>query len=134
MMHISFSFYFINSDDYSVNFKPLEMYKKLYSKPQNMYFFYPVKLNWALDENTVNKNKRDTSFNKSKKSNFNENKSDNNDSHLNGRNIRSPLGTMRFGKRGQHNIPTTDEDFKNWIIYNKRTVKPNPLGTMRFGK
>ncbi|CEF59457.1 FMRFamide-related peptide-like family-containing protein [Strongyloides ratti] len=134
-INVSFAYYFDSFDDYPVKVNQLEMYKKIHSKPQSMYFFYPARLNWAVDKTNFIENKGDISSNKNKRSNLNENKSDDNESILNGRNIRSPLGTMRFGKRGKiYDIPMSDEEFNSWIIYNKRTAKPNPLGTMRFGK
>uniref|UniRef100_A0A0N5C965 Uncharacterized protein n=1 Tax=Strongyloides papillosus TaxID=174720 RepID=A0A0N5C965_STREA len=136
LINVSFSYYFDNTEEYPVNIKPMAVYNKVHSKPQSMYFFYPYRFGWPMERVNENENKKTITPSKNKRSIINEHKFvDDSEEILNGRNIRSPLGTMRFGKRGQFNeLPLSDEDFSNWILYNKRTMRPNPLGTMRFGK
>lgn len=58
------------------------------------------------------------------------------------RNIRSPLGTMRFGKRsplgtmrfGKRSLPLAANDKRNPLGTMRFGKRSNPLGTMRFGK
>uniref|UniRef100_A0A0K0EY36 Uncharacterized protein n=1 Tax=Strongyloides venezuelensis TaxID=75913 RepID=A0A0K0EY36_STRVS len=134
LINVSFTYYFDSTEEYPVNIKPMTVYNKVHSKPQSVYFFYPYRFGWPMEG--VNENKKTITPNKNKRGIINEHKfDDDSEEILNGRNIRSPLGTMRFGKRGQlDELPLSDKDFSNWILYNKRTMRPNPLGTMRFGK
>uniref|UniRef100_A0A0N4ZIV1 COesterase domain-containing protein n=1 Tax=Parastrongyloides trichosuri TaxID=131310 RepID=A0A0N4ZIV1_PARTI len=133
---VTFSSYLDSAENYTNNMKPMVNPQGIHSRAQNMLLLYPSKSFWALEgANNEAKNLKNTLFSKNKRSEITNTVTGDNDITFPGRNIRSPLGTMRFGKRDLiQDVPNNYDDMNNWILYYKRSERPSPLGTMRFGK